>query len=245
MMCKLPLPPQSLWLLLAATAFLCHPAGAQQTGGDPFGDVGAGTGAGPRDNTRVQGTVFNTAGEVMSDVHIWVTNDAAPANRVRAKTRPTGNYLVRNVASLYQPEDIEGILLRVLFQKEGYEDLQTLVGVVKNGIERINVYMLETGETAEMSGTCAALAGRVVNRKGRGAKGVTVRVLSLDGEELIPPIAAEKRGDWEAILWNVDVDEVTVEATGKEGTNRTNVKLEADNEPQVFTAQKVELTLGG
>ena len=80
--------------LLTTLVLLASGAHAQQ--GNLFSqEADLSDAAAEGDNTRLTGTAFDLEGNAMSDVTIWVTNDNAPATRVRSKSRKTGNYLVR------------------------------------------------------------------------------------------------------------------------------------------------------
>ena len=80
--------------------------------------------SGGRDNTRVQGTVFDSQGKPMSKVEMWVMNDDSPSARMRMRTRSDGDYLVRGLGRLYTVDDVYGIVLRISFETPGYRTVE-------------------------------------------------------------------------------------------------------------------------
>lgn len=222
----------SALLLLALAAW--SPLVAQDTRGSNIDGA-----VGDRDNSRVQGTVFDAEGNPMSDVQIWAMNHNSPADRIRARTRKTGTYLLRNFGRIYARDDIYGVTMRVQFEKDGYQSVEVVADVEKNGLTRVFPILYAEGETVEMSGICTMLTGRVTNAKGKGAKGAIVRVTS---EDFAAEAEVAKSGEFEVLLWNVP-SQVTLEVESSDGSKSVPVELQAPPRADVFLTQTVDVTL--
>jgi len=189
--------------------------------------------AGGRDNTRVQGTVFDSQGNPMPKVEMWVMNDDSPADRLRMRTRGSGEYLVRSVGRLYTRDDVYGIRLRISFEAPGYRTVEIRTAVETNGL--VDVYPIlwkESEDPSEMTEWCLVLKGKVANAKGKGIKGVTVTVTDPGGSDLNVQAITQKGGIYEALLWRVpSIVRVTANSGGAEqqetlsfaGSPRTDV----------------------
>ena len=193
-----------------------------------------------RDNTRVQGTVLDSSGQPLNEVQIWVTNHEAPADRVRAKTRKTGEYLVRNLARLYTRDDLYGITLRVTFERNGYRPVEVAVAVEKNGIQRLLPILHREDEAVEMTGVSALLAGTVTNARGKPVKSGTVRVTARGGAEALAESAIAK-GEFEALLWQAP-SQVTVLVSSPLGDKEMEVDLQPPPRPDVVLPQILEIS---
>lgn len=193
-----------LAVLLALTALLTLAAtvGAQlpprqQEGTDLTGGVR------DRDNTRVTGMVYGPEGEPLTDVDIWVSNDDAPAHRLRAKSRKTGSYLVRNMVRLYTEHNLQGINLRLSFEKPGYQTVETRIGVARNELATVSPILWPEGVEPRSPGARMLLSGRIEDARGKPVSRATVTVtVAGDGERLAETTAA-KGGEYELLLWDV------------------------------------------
>lgn len=229
--------------VLPALLVLAAPASwAQPIDTDPYGTSGEFGGVNDRENTRLMGTVFDTAGTPMPDVLIWVVNDEAPAQQARARTRKTGNYLVRGMASLYTERDVYGITARARFEKEGYKTVIARIGISKNGVERLYPVMIPEGEMFDPEGFLAVLVGSVVNAKGKGVKGVVVEAWH-DGQQLAASDPTKGSGEFELVLWDVG-ESVELVAKSKGGVEtRSQVALSPRPQVDVLVAQPVNLVM--
>ncbi|MEM1248101.1 MAG: carboxypeptidase-like regulatory domain-containing protein [Acidobacteriota bacterium] len=194
---------------------------------------------GDRDNSRVQGTVFDSSGSPMSDVQIWAMNHNSPADRIRARTRKTGTYLLRNFERIYTRDDVYGVTMRVQFEKAGYQTVEVVADVEKNGLTRVFPVLYADGEQVGMTGVCAMLTGRITNAKGKGVKGSTVKV---SGDGFSAEVAAAKNGEYELLLWNAPA-QVTLEIESAQGTASQPLELTAAPRADVFLTQVVDVTL--
>ena len=192
-----------------------------------------------RDNTRLMGTVFAVDGTPLENVQIQVFNDDAPAEMARGRTRPSGNYLVRNMGALYNRGNLMGIVARARFDKEGYEPAVIRMRIRKNEVERAYVVLAPTETEVELPGTCGVVVGRVVNRKGRGIKGASVSLRSA-GEVIAEAGPTKKDGEFELKAWNTDGGlEVVVSAAGQELVEA--VELVAQTQPDLLLPTEVEI----
>lgn len=160
--------------------------------------------AGFRDNTRVKGTVFNSQGEPMPMVEMWVMNDNSPADRMRMRTRGSGEYLVRSVGRLYTRDDMSGITLRISFELPGYRSAEIRTAVESNGLVNVSpILWRENEDPSQMTEWCLILRGKVTNAKGKGIRDVVVSVTDPAGSGLNVQATTEKNGTYEALLWSV------------------------------------------
>lgn len=195
--------PGLLLLLLLAT-----PLDAQQQGVDITGTVT------DRDNTRVSGTVYSPAGEPMTDVDIWVQNDDAPADRLRAKTRKTGTFLARGLARLYNERNHTGIALRLTFEKPGHQSVTAVLAVPKNELGTVHPILWPEGSEPRTDEIFLELYGQVTDARGKGAKGARIRVSGVEGD-FAAETAAAKDGSYSLLLWRApSVVRIEVEASG-------------------------------
>ncbi len=212
--------------------------GQVDVGGDlRGGDVSVG--AGGRDNTRVQGTVFDSSGQPMPEVQIWAQNHNAPADRVRGRTRKTGSYLVRNLIRLYTRDDVYGLTMRMRFEKAGYKTVEAVADVEKNGLTRLFPIMYREDEEPKLSGFCAVLTGTVANAKGKGIKGATVKVT---GGDFAAETTTVGGGEYEVVLWNAP-GEVTVMVDSAKGSRQTAVTIQPAPRPDVLIPQTHDVTI--
>lgn len=218
--------------LLALAAWA--PLGAQDTRGSNIDGA-----VGDRDNSRVQGTVFDSEGNPMSDVQIWAMNHNSPADRIRARTRKTGTYLLRNFGRIYARDDIYGVTMRVQFERDGYQSVEVVADVEKNGLTRVFPVMYAEGETVAMSGICTMLVGRITNAKGKGVKGATLRVTS---DDFAAEAEASKSGEFEILLWNVP-SQVTLEVESSQGSKSLPIEIQTPPRADVFLTQTVDVSL--
>lgn len=194
-----------------------------------------------RDHTRVTGTVFDSTGEPITDVDIWVMNDVAPADRVRSKTRKTGTYLLRNMGNLFTRDDIEDVVFRIQFEKVGYRQVETTVRVEKNNLGIVHIVMFREDEQPQMAGLCTVLEGEVQNAKGKSVKGASVTVASPDGS-FTTEAAVEKDGSYQAVLWNAPpVVKLSAAADGK--SVEEEVTLNAQSEVGVIRPQSHDIVV--
>jgi len=208
-----------LWMLMLLLVG-ARAAFSQDRGVDITGSVT------DRDNTRVTGTVYSPEGEPMADVDIWVTNDDAPSERLRLKTRKTGNYLARSLYRIYTERNIEGIMLRLTFEKPGYRSVTATVPVRKNALGELNPILFPEGRempAVEETGFCMKLAGQISDPGGKAVKGATVVVTSPDDEDLRVEATVAKDGSYEVLLWRAPAD-VLLETTAP-GQPASSVRL--------------------
>lgn len=229
------------WLALlsfwTAASLIAQPADT-----DPYGTSGDFGAISDRENTRLMGTVFDTSGQPMPDVLIWVVNDEAPAAQARSRTRKTGNYLVRGMANLYTEHDVYGITARARFEKEGHQTVTARIGISKNGVERLYPVMIPEGEEFAPEGFLAVLVGSVVDTKGKGVKGVVVEALQ-DGERLAVSEPTKGNGEFEFVLWDVG-EMIELVATTKKGDRfESAVPLSPRPQVDVVLAQPVNLVV--
>ena len=194
-----------------------------------------------QDNTRAYGTVLDSSGSPLANVDIWVSNHNAPANRVRAKNRKTGTFLLRNIGRLYTIDDFGGITLRLLFERDGYRSVQTTVGVQRDGIGTLYPVLFIESEKVELPGVCAVLVGTVVNAKGKGLKAPTIQVRTLEGDEIVK-VTGEKKGDYEVLLWNAP-QRVRLIVESALGEKEILVDLTPPSAPQVIYPQRLDIQI--
>ncbi len=211
---------------LFALLLLTAAAGAQNPGAaDVWDQGGAETGASNRDNTRTYGTVYDPAGNPMPKVDVWIVNDNAPAHRVRAKTRATGVYQIRNMGPLYNRDDVYGIVLRLSFKTPGYQSAEYVVPVERNEIEWLYPILWPEGEEPAADTRYVMVSGRLVNAKGKKVKGGTVAITSPDDSSLNLEIAADKAGNFQALVWDAP-QRINVQATAPgAGTGERSIDL--------------------
>lgn len=155
-----------------------------------------------RDNTRLNGTVFDPHGKPLSKVEIWVANDLLLTSRLRFRTMGNGEYRVRNLGRIYTEEDVLGIVLRVSFSREGYQPFSALAAVERNGAAELHPILWPEGESTAPAGWCAFVLGRVTNTEGKGVKKATVTLTSAAGSEVLAEARTAKNGSYRALLWN-------------------------------------------
>ena len=198
-----------------------------------------------RDNTRVRGQVVDGQGQPLSEVHVWVSNDAAPADRVRARTRKSGTYLVRNFARLYTEDDIYGIVVRVRFEKAGYRAVEAKIAIEKNTVGVLTPVLFAEGEDDTRVGRSALLIGRVTRARGRPVKDATLEVKTKDGSDLAPGTttiqgAAKKNGEFELFLFDVP-RELVVVVRSSMGEKEFSVSLPEAYVPDAIAATEIKL----
>ena len=181
------------------------------------------------DRTRAMGVVYDSRGAPLTGVQIWVMNDNAPADRIRGRARKTGEYLVRDVGRLYQPEDIQGIALRLRFEVDGYLPVEAVAPVERNGLVEIYPVMWREDEgPSETDTRRLMLTGRVVNSKGKGIKGAAIAITDTTGSALGIETTTLKNGSYRLLLWDVpEVIVVTVTAAGEEQRHTLSLQGEA------------------
>ena len=215
--------------IVAASIMTCSPAVGQQNNASPA----------DQDNTRAYGTVLDSSGSPLANVDIWISNNDAPANRVRSRNRKTGVFLLRNIGRLYTEDDYGGITLRLLFERDGYRSVQTTLGVQRDGIEILYPVLFTESEEVELPGINALLMGRVVNAKGKSVKVPTIEVRTLEGTE-IAKVTGEKNGDYEVLLWNAP-QRVRVIVESTLGEKELEVDLTASSSAQVIFPQRLAI----
>lgn len=186
----------SLAFVALTLALLTAPAAAQNRGADITGTIT------DRDNTRASGTVFDSSGQPMTDVDIWIQNDDAPAERMRAKARKTGSYLARGLIRLYDERNVTGISLRLTFEKPGYQTVVAVVDVAKNGLAAVYPILWPEGAEPEMSGVTMLLVGRIQDDRGKGVKNAKMTVTGAEVEGFHAAAEVAKDGSYEVLLWN-------------------------------------------
>ena len=140
----------------------------------------------------------------MPKVEMWVMNDDSPADRLRMRTRGSGEYLVRSVGRLYTQDDVYGINLRISFEAPGYRTAEIRTAVESNAL--VDVYPIlwkESEDPSQMTEWCLILRGKVSNAKGKGIRDVTVTVSDPAGSDLNVQATTEKSGIYEVLLWRV------------------------------------------
>ncbi len=184
-------------LVLAQTA--SAQGGAAPPGESDFAGYGTGTN---RDKTRVFGTVYDSSGTPLAQADVRVKNDQAPADEVRARSRKTGTYLARSLGSIYTERDLEGIRIRVRYERDGYQPVEIVSGVAKNDGVEINPILWRIGEdSATMTKWAVIVTGNVVNAKGKKVKGATYTLTSPVDDSLKVEGKAEKDGTFRTLLW--------------------------------------------
>ena len=224
-----------LLLLVSSAASAQDPGpanvGADLRGGDVTGAVGG------RDNTRVFGTILDSAGNPLPDVDIWFQNDNMPAPRLRAKGRKTGTFLLRNMGRIFSREDYEGLTVRVTFERDGYRSVIARIAVQRDGSQQLYPILFREGESTEPAGIRTVLAGRVQDRRGKPVKGGgEVTVASGDGSfQASGPI--EKNGEFAVVLWDAP-ERVNVSFDmAKGGVRDEIVELKPSPQADVAVAQ--------
>lgn len=206
------------WIVVLLLLWVAMPSLAQPGGGagsPSFSASGSG-GVSVRDNTRAYGTVFNHQGQPLGKVDIWVMNDNAPADRVRAKNRSTGAFQVRNVGRLFNEDDVFGIILRMRFEAPGYRTVEIKVPVEKNELAwSYPILWPEDGDPESATGHPCMVKGKVTNAKGKPVRDAAVRVLS-PSEELLVEATTAKDGTYEALVWDAP-EQMKVEVSGGAG----------------------------
>lgn len=197
---------------LALTLACAVPALAQQGLPIPSNQGTSTDSAVSRNNlTRVYGTVYDSRGEPLPDVDIWIANNVAPANRLRSRTKGTGSFNARNLGRVFTERDLGGVDLRLTFETDGYRDFEVVVGVARDAGERVDVMLLEEGEEPEIQGVNCVLTGKIANAKGKGIKGATAKV-SWEGRDEMS-LQTAKGGEYEFLLWGAP-EMVHLEVTG-------------------------------
>ena len=225
-------------ILLSSLVLLATPLVAQDSGQDMRGaDISGGIG--DRDNTRVHGTILGSDGEPMPGVQIWVMNDNAPANRVRANSRKTGTFLVRGLPRLYTRDDVSDITLRVLFEKTGYESVEAVGQVNKDAVLTIFPVMFKEGEADPRTRMTALLTGKVVNPKGRPIKDAVLQITDPLGE-LDLTVEAERDGTFEILLWEAP-GEVDITVTSGKGETSLQAQLSPSPNPRAILPQTLRI----
>jgi hypothetical protein len=217
--------------------FLCSGLAAAQAANQASGDLG-----GVGENTRLMGTVFDVAGNPLSDVLIWVVNDNAPAAQARGRTRKTGNYLVRDMTSLYTERDTQGIVARARYEREGHRTVTARVAIPKNGVERLNPILARDDESLDFDGYCVVLVGAVTNAKGKGVKGAVAEVRE-NGATIAKAEPTKGNGEFELVLWNA-AETVDLVVTGAGGESKTvSLTLEDAPQPDLVMTRQVTVSL--
>lgn len=237
-----------LTLRLLLTLSLVGVAGSPllaQTSGDTGADLrGADVtgGVSDRDNTRVMGTAYDSAQQPLTGVQIWVANDTAPATRVRSKTRKTGSYLVRGLPRLYTRDDLYDIDLRVTFEKSGYQTVEAVVNVQRDGLVHVYPVMLKEGEADPRTQMSVLLAGQIVDGNGKPVKGAVLKLSDPSGGDLSLEVPAEKDGTYEVFLWQAP-SQLQLSVSSPKGSTEVVANLAASPNPRAILAQTVDLTI--
>jgi hypothetical protein len=113
-----------------------------------------------------------------------------------------GSFLVRDSAQLYTQEDVLGIVLRLSFEKEGYEPLEVTVAVERNALAEVHPILWRPEETPQGNDWCIVVQGTVSAAGRKRVKKALVTITSpLDpGFELQAKVG--KNGTYRALLWN-------------------------------------------
>lgn len=154
------------------------------------------------DNTRLNGTVFDSHGKPLSKVEIWVVNDLLRTSRLRFRTQGNGDYRVRGLGRIYTEEDVLGIVLRLSFSREGFQPFSALAAVERNGAAELYPILWPEGESPALSGWYAFVQGRVTDAEGKGIKKATVTLTSAAGSAVLAKTQTVKNGFYRALLWN-------------------------------------------
>ena len=226
--------------LVIGTALAAPPANAQRNEGvDITGNVS------DRDNTRVAGTVYDHEGNPMTNVNIWVVNHDAPANRQRTRTRKTGAYLARNLAPLLEEFNLEGINLRLTFEKDGYRSVETTIGVARNALGTVHPILWPQGQEPGAERIYAVLTGRITTPDGKPARGATLEVGSPESPEMSVEAEVAKDGTYEVLLWDAPrILRLDVEAPGEEAFSE-EISLSAQERPDLIQVATYDIALGG
>lgn len=99
-------------------------------------------------------------------------------------------------------DDVYGVMMCVQFEKVGYQMVEVVVDVEKNGLMCVFLVFYVDGEQVGMSGVCMMFIGCVLNVKGKGVKGFIVCVL---GDGFLVEVVVVKNGEYELLFWNVFV----------------------------------------
>ena len=194
-----------------------------------------------RDNTRVNGTVFDPRGKPLSKVEIWVANDLLLTSRLRFRTMGNGDYRVRNLGRIYTQEDVLGILLRLSFDREGYQPFSALAAVERNGAAELHPILWPDGESPAPAGWCAFVQGRVTNAEGKGVKKATVTLTSAAGSDMLVQTLTAKNGSYRALLWNAPASLIV--SANAPGFNAGQEPLVLEGTPRTDMVATVTLDL--
>ena len=197
------------------------------------------------DNTRVTGVVYDPDGQPLNKVNVWLFNDRAPANPLRARTRKSGLFLVRNLTNIYREEDVHGIYLRARFELEGYQPVEAKLAVERDQLGQVHPIMWPEGTQPQVDGICVLVTGTVSSGpKKKGVRGATVRITAADAPDLLVETVADKSGYYEALLWDVpEVVNVHIEGNGM--VNEVNLRLAGDHRPDLVAVVGHDVELGG
>jgi hypothetical protein len=202
-------------------------------------------GVSDRDNTRVAGTVFDPEGNPMPNVNIWVVNHDSPANRQRTRTRKTGTYLARNLAPLLEEFNLEGINLRLTFERDGYRSVETTIGVARNALGTVHPILWPEGQEPQTDAIYALLTGQITTPEGKPAKDATLRIGSPEDPELSVEAEVDKNGTYEALLWAAPrVLRLDAAAPGHEASSQ-EISLTEQARPDLVQVATYDISLGG
>jgi hypothetical protein len=230
------------WVLVAACALLSAAelhARQPNEGASITGDVT------DRDNTRVAGTVYDHQGQALASVNIWVINNDAPARRERTRTRKTGTYLARNLGDLLEEFNLEGINLRLLFEREGYRSVETTVGVARNGLGIVHPILWPAGVEPAAEGVYAMLTGKVTGANGKPVRDAKLTIGSPESAALTIEVEVAKDGTYEALLWEAPrVLRLEVTAPGAEPWSQ-EISMAEQERPDLVQLATYDISLGG
>ena len=163
-----------------------------------------------RDTTRVGGIIYDSQGNPMPKVELWIQNDNAPADRSRGRSKATGAYLVRGIGRLFTERDLAGIMLRLTYEAEGYEPLTVIVPAPVNTYTELFPILAKPGLLHR---------GKVSRGGKKGLRDAVITVTSPEDPGLNVQTTTAKDGTYEALLWDVPSSLlVTASSGGNEQT---------------------------
>ncbi len=169
-----------------------------------------------QDSTRGGGVIYDSQGNPMPKVEMWIQNDNAPADRARGRSRATGAYLVRGIGRLFTERDMAGIMLRLTFEAEGFESLVLRVAAPVNTYTELSPILAKPGEDLSAMRPCLMLRGKVSRGGKKGIRDVVVTVSSPDDPELAVQATTAKDGTYEVLLWGAPPSLVVTATNGSD-----------------------------
>jgi hypothetical protein len=199
-----------------------------------------------RDNTRVGGTVYDSSGQPLPEVDIWVANDASPSQRMRTRTRKTGSFLARGLGPIYTERDIHGVVMRVSFDRPGHRSVEAKVAVQKNELGTLYPILYREGEAMPAADRLHVnLSGVITGANGKPAREATVRARAAGEPALAAETVTAKDGRYELLLWNAPTTVELEVVTPGQPELRREVVFDVPQRRDLVEQATLDLTLGG